>query len=170
MGKFIDEGSSSTGQFEKEDFVKIEDGKSVIGLICGDAYKFRSHWNGKHTEECKGAGVCPQCLAGAKSLSRFRVNFVMGTKTGYETKIIEQGYNFGVMLEDLSEKHDLASNVIEISRKGTGLHGTRYYAHIRHDLPLTPRQLEAIKQVKLKDLRPTAAVGQQTPAQATPEP
>ncbi len=146
--KFIEEKSGSN--FDSKDFAKIEDGKSMVGLLAGDPYLFKSHWNGKGSQVC--TADCEMCKSGNKPTSRFRVNFIVKEGEAYVAKILEQGYNFGLMLEDFKERNDVRNTIIEIFRKGKGLHDTRYRVEARKDIPLTPSRLEAIKSVSLKDL------------------
>lgn len=147
--KFKDDFGSNSSSSGK-DFIKIQDGKSVVGLCAGDPYEFFQHWVGKKSEECIGE-MCKLCRDGSPK-ERFRINFIVKEANGYVAKIFEQGPTVYGLLRTISKRYPLNETLIEICRSGSGLNDTSYSILPMDKSLVTPEKLELIKKVKLHDL------------------
>lgn len=116
--KFRDKTEGARGG---NDFVKLADGESIIGVFRGDVYDFKQHWdNGaKRGVLCTGREGCALCLKGEKPSFRFRLNLLLKEADAYVPKIFEQGWTVYENLRALHSDYDLEKTIIKITRSGT---------------------------------------------------
>ncbi len=145
--KFRDE--SEIPESGGQNFVKLKDKESIVGVFLGDPYEYSAIWSNKKSD------VVPDGTPNSKF--RFRVNFVTKDKSGYVAKIFEQGAGVYRRLIKLNEDFQgLEGVVVKISRKGSTMNDTEYTIDPVMD-PKNPRQLmpvpPAALTVKMQDLK-----------------
>lgn len=137
-------------KFDKEivngdgSFLKLKDGESVVGVLCGEVKEFYVLWSGNKSAPCE------ENTPGAKF--RFKVNFAVIDKTGAITpRILEQGPQMYKAFKELTEHYNLEETVLSIKRTGTGANDTKYAVL---PLPKKPsdKTLATIKSLELLPL------------------
>jgi hypothetical protein len=137
---------------QSKDFLILGDGDSENIVFMGDLYEFRTHWTGKFSEICPEDNTCKSCAQDEKPRFRFRVNAVVKIESGYQARIFEQGWKAYSALKELNTEYPLESNVIKVSRKGSGREDTVYTFLPAKNGTLNKAQIEAISKVPLLDL------------------
>lgn len=136
--KKIEEGSSA------QDFIKLKDKESVVGVFVGDLYEFHSIFENQKQREVSGN------TPGAKF--RFRVNFMVKQGPSFVPKIFENSATVYRQLEELHTEYDgLDSIFVKITRHGEKLDTT--YAIMPSKQPLKDEEKQIIKSIKLHELR-----------------
>lgn len=133
----------------RKDLVKLKDGNSITGVLRGDPYLFRTHWEEGRSSTCTGEG-CALCKAGNKSRFRFRSNFITSVNKALTAQVLEQGYDIYVTIQAYSETCDLSNQLVEIRRKGSGKNDTTYLFLLKG--ALTPEQVAKINDIPLQSL------------------
>lgn len=108
----------------KDNFIKLQDRESVIGVFVGEIFTFKRHWINDRGEICQGGKEkCQFCKDDPKTYPsfRFRVNFINDTMCA---KIFEGGGEAHDALCLLDKKYDLSKTLVEIIRKGKGTRTT----------------------------------------------
>ncbi len=138
---------------DTQNFLKLKDKESVVGVFRGSPFDFRQHWIANRSFPCKGQG-CEHCTNKVKSTFRFRLNFVTkdpNNPQGYVAKIFEQGFSVYESLRALGEAgHNLERTLVKITRNGTGQ--ATSYTIVNMPQPLAPQSEQFISKVKLHDL------------------
>jgi len=130
---------------QESEMLRLEDNQSVIGILRGEPYEYRTHWGEGKSYVCSGDG-CTFCQEGKKSNFRFRMEIFL-PKMGI--KILDQGYQFYKSLREINEKAPLETRVIKITRKGA-LRDTKYFVELMPD-EVNPALIDKINQLpKLK--------------------
>lgn len=125
-------------------FLKIEPGSKVRGLLVGEPIEFYKDYKGE-------------------SKWKFRVNFVMQENGAHVAKILEQGSSVYKQIVSLEEEGwDFGKNLVIISRVGAGKE-TRYTVAPDPKGALNEKQLAQIAQVPLQDLTPREPSDSQEP-------
>lgn len=130
---------------KSEDFVRIKDKESIIGVLRGEPIDFYSHWNDKFSEPCPGRATCELCKAGSKGKFQFRLNIVIEENGVCVAKILELGRSVYDMLSALSADYDLERTKIKISRKGSTRDDTEYAV-----IPVPRGEVDDILNAKLE--------------------
>lgn len=147
----LQEWSSGIGKH----LLKVEDGKSVVGVFRGEPVRFYQHWKGRSVV-CSGRDTCTLCASQdpeeRKASGRFRFNFIVQGAQPV-AMIFESGKRVYEQLLQLNKKVPLEKAWVEITRTGTKKN-TQFFISI---LPgnagmLTPDQEKEILKVKLHDL------------------
>lgn len=137
----------------RENFIKIQPGGSIDGLLRGKIYSFRSHFiEGGGGGDCTGVG-CPICKAhpANRTSFKFRVNFISSENGKYVAKIWEAPGRAYDTLTALSTKVDFDKTPITIMKTGTGK-DTNYTIIPNVHQPVTAAMEAEIVRVPLLDL------------------
>lgn len=131
------------------DFVKLGDGDSIVGVLRGDAVRFRQEGWGKDK-------LCyPEAYQG-KSTFKFRLNMV--EKETLEIKILEMGITVYSQIKELQESgYVLEKTWLKITRRGEKTN-TEYGVTPIPDFHIHPEVLLKIKDYNLHDLKVTYVV------------
>jgi hypothetical protein len=123
-----------------KNFIKVEPEQKVRGLLVGDPIEITKEFNGEKKW-------------------RFRINMVINENGAFVAKILEQGTSVYNQIKELEEDGwDLGSNLVVISRKGSGMQ-TEWTVTPDPKGALSAKQLEQIAAVALLDLEPKEASG-----------
>ncbi len=126
-------------------FLKLEEGKPVVGCIRGDVKDLFVVWQNKKPE------YVDEGTEGAKF--RFRVNIAVKVDGGFDMKILEGGAQIYGQLKDLEEDYDLESYFIKIKRTGSGM-DTEYSVLPMPKGDVTKEDMKIIEKIKMHDLSP----------------
>lgn len=102
-------GESSGGS----NFLKLNDGESVTGILRGEVYKFYQVWPQGGQKQ-----IFTEPTPGASA--RFRVNVVIPENKTYRPLLWEFGVTVNNQLADLSGEMDLSTTKLKITRRGIG--------------------------------------------------
>lgn len=126
-----------------QDYIRLKDKESVVGVFVGDPYEFFSIFENKKPREV------PEGTSGAKF--RFRLNFVVKDGTNFIPKIFENSATVYRQLDELNAEYDgLDTIYVKITRNGEGLDTT--YSILPSKNPPKKEELAHIKTLKLHDL------------------
>lgn len=126
-----------------QDYVRLKDKESVVGIFIGDLYEYYSVWENKKPREV------PKETPGAKF--RFRVNFIVKDGPTFTPKIFENSASVYRQLEELHAEYDgLDTIYVRVTRNGEGLDTT--YSTMPGKKQPTPEEIAHIKTLKLHDL------------------
>lgn len=135
----------------KDNFLKIEDGGEVTGVLKGEVHAFRKHWMGGNmpSVECPGKD-CPVCATNPPkgAAPRYRVNFITSKDGQWSAKIFEFGNELYDQFFALNKKFDIANIVLDIGRTGKDKN-TRYNILARPDIQITKEMRAKIDAVPL---------------------
>lgn len=143
--KFTKRETGTSSGSQQNLFLKLKDGESVVGVLRGSVYEFRSKWVAG-----KSIIVDKQDPEGR---SRFRVNIVVQEDGHLLVKIWEFGIGVNNKLADIASlladvDRDITQTKIKIERRGTEM-ATEYHITTLAKEPLTKAQLENIAAIKL---------------------
>lgn len=110
-----------------KNFLKIADGKSVVGIFRGDPREIQTHWIGSRSYICTEDASCQHCQAGLDPSFRFRINVIINENGAYVAKVWEQGKRVYNQLAALAESgYELEKTIVQISRQGDTKDNTVY--------------------------------------------
>lgn len=125
------------------DFLKIEPGQKVVGVLRGQPREFYAKFEGGKSTECKSFEP--------DARFRCRVNFITRSPEGdYTSKVWEFGPTVYLMLKELNQEYNLEERIISIKRNGSGLETT--YTILPLDKKVDGALAEQISKVDLKPL------------------
>jgi hypothetical protein len=133
----------------KDNFVKLNDRESLLGIFRGDIYTFKRHWANNKSETCTGA-ECPICKVDAKNYPsfRFRINFLTDNML---PKIFEGGAETYDALTEVDKSSDLAKCLVQITRRGLSKK-TSYEFEAQVKTPITKEARAKIDSIPLLPL------------------
>lgn len=114
------------GEGDGRSYVKLKDKESIKGVFRGSPKIKYIHWQDGKGDDCAGQG-CQLCASGNKKSFRFLLNMVVKDESGgYVAKVLEQGWTVYNQLRDLNVEYPLESNIVKVTRAGSGKNDTSY--------------------------------------------
>jgi len=141
-----------SGGAKKDDFIRLKDKESIVGIFFGNPIDFESHWIGDRSETCSGDD-CDICAEGREPTFKFRINFITRINGALESKIFESSGETYEGLKVLHKKYDLEKYTVEITRNGSGTK-TKYIIMPLPDGKIGEAVWSKLKEVPLKNLEP----------------
>ena len=129
-------------------FLKLKDKESVVGIFRGEPRDFFAMWDGKKYVEV--AEDDPN------GFFRFKINFVVKEGSNYVAKIFENGSQVYKQLAELHTEYDLQETTVKITRNGTGT-DTSYSILPLLKTPPSKETLAFLKKLELLPLEPINA-------------
>lgn len=125
--------------------IKLEDGKDITGVFCGEPVTFFAYFNEK--EKRSTMKTEPFMMEGKEAKERFRANFVTKGPDGkLVAKVFEGSAAMGRKLADLEAEYDFPNTWFKIKRQGSGKN-TEYNVMYRE--PVTESQRKLVDAVEL---------------------
>ena len=135
-------------------FLKLKDKESVVGVFAGDPREFFVKWENNKSREV------PEGTPDASF--RFRINFVVREGSQFVPKIWEQGVTVYRQLAELHSEYDLTKTYMKVTRQGTGTDTT--YSLLPSKKEPTEAERAHIKTLKLHELSGKKEASTEAPA------
>lgn len=153
--KFPKRAAPTTDGISAANYLRIQDGQSVTGILRGELFEFWQKWPKGGMKE-----VFASPTPGASP--RFKVNIVIQEDGEFVARVFEFGPRVYDQFSDASSELDLSKTKIKISRRGSEKNTTWSV------IPLGPIDARAIKSIEAVHLNTLALPGEGVASEPAP--